>query len=94
MSRRSAAKRISDLAVLAQLGEGRRFLKRELDESGMFAPQIVPGEPESSHFTMGQANAGQVLWGELLIAAPEMLVWYVKERSKEVKQSLEEVNDD
>ncbi len=97
MSRRSERKRISDLAVIGNTAEGRRFLKRVIEESGMMIPSIVPGMPESSHYNQGMASVGQMVWGELLVAAPEALTWIIKEQAKEIQsnnQQPEAANDE
>ena len=95
MSRRSEKRRLNDLVVVASTTEGRRFLKRLIDESGLMIPAIVPGLPESTHFNQGMASIGQMLWTELQTVAPEALIWMIKQTSNELQTNQpEEATDE
>lgn len=95
MSRRSEQRRVNDIVAVASTTEGRRLLKRLIDESGFMLPSIVPGMPESTHYNAGMASMGQLIWGELQAVAPEALAWMIKETTKQLQNNQpEEANDD
>lgn len=45
----------------------------------------VPGEPDSTAFNCGMANAGRMIWCEIKEAAPESAVMMLKEASENEK---------
>lgn len=77
-----AQRDIDDLVTILSDIRGRRFIRRYLDETGIFK-QPFNNSGSITAFNCGMMNVGQKLWAECNEADPEALILMQAEYKKE-----------
>lgn len=81
-----AQRDIDDLATILSDIRGRRFIRRYLDETGVFK-QPFNNSGSITAFNCGMMNVGQKLWAECNEADPEALILMQAEFKKETQNA-------